>query len=157
MPREFPKPDHAAKRATLRNASLCRPRILVYLGKDPMRRHLAVLRYFSPGSASGIRRYYSFCDLLGIRPIPFSGGNVIKRSSVFDPFPTLSNYLNRIRKSRIYLSQPTRWYTLYEANLIKSLKLACFGMWQFPNFPDSPYVINITERDARRPQFAKLA
>ena len=67
---------------------------------------LQVIQYCFPSFASGIRCYYSFCELRNVPPFPVSGRVVLEWSSVFSCGATFANYVGRLRNSCHFLQHP---------------------------------------------------
>ena len=57
--------------------------------------------------ASGIRLYFSFCELKNVRPSPVRECVVLQRSALFKPRDTFRSYVNFLRKACFYIGGPT--------------------------------------------------
>ena len=157
QPANFDKLGPAARIKAIRQANLPQFKTNRFFRTAAQSTALQGVLFCFPSFASGIRCYYSFCELRNNPPFPVSERVVIEWSSVFSCGATFSNYVGYVRKACHFLQHPLTWDTAALANIIAALKLQDRGKYVFPNFIRSDLVHRIISHDSRDSPFAQLA
>ena len=111
--------------------------------------HIALtgVRKTLPSFASGVRSYFSFCELKRVRPFPVKESTVIQWSSLFRSGGAFSNYVGYLKKACFFLNTSVSWDTPAVRNIVKALKLSAKSNLRFPNFLTSREVGMILEHE----------
>ena len=111
MEKSFPSLGPSAKIRALRGANLPRNKLRRYCEAGTRVNLLKSTRLSYKSLASGIRRYFSFCELKGSKPFSANESTAPERSSIFNESQTYQSYLNCLRKACFVLRYPAAWYT----------------------------------------------
>ena len=107
--------------------------------------------------ASGVRSYFSFCELRAVRPFPVQEHVIIQWSSVFRVGACYSNYVGYVKKVCFFLNESVDWDTPAVRNVAKALKLSGKSNFRFHNFLRIPQVISILRHEGPKAEFGLLA
>ena len=154
--KSFPKMVPTAKLRTLSNANLEQFQMGRFFRTAAQDLALTGIHRTFPSFASGIRRYYKFCELKGCPPFPVTERIMLERASVFNETGCFSNYVGYMRKVCFFLEESLSWDTDALKNTVAALKLRGAGMYRFPNFIRSDLVIEILIHDSLDSSFAQL-
>ena len=157
LPVNFDKLGPSAKLKVLRKANLPQYKVNRFFRTASQSIALTGIQRCFKSFASGIRCYFSFCELRGNPPFPVRERVVIEWSSIFKPSPTYSNYVGYLRKACHFSQQPLTWDTAAVRNLVAALKLEGSGKFRFPNFIRSDFIAKITAKETRDGPFAQLS
>ena len=157
LPVDFDKLGPSAKLKVLRQAQLPQYKVNNFFRTAAQTIALTGIQRCFKSFASGIRCYFSFCELRGTPPFPVRERVVVEWSSIFKPNPTFSNYVGYLRKACHFLEQPLSWDTPAVRNTVAALKLEGAGRFRFPNFIRSEFVAKIVAKETRDGPFAQLS
>ena len=157
LPINFDKLGPSAKLKALRDAQLPKYKVDRFFRTASQSLALTGIQRCFKSFASGIRCFFSFCELRGTPPFPVRERVVVEWSSIFKPGPTFSNYVGYVRKACYFLEQPLSWDTAAVKNIVAAIKLLGTGKFRFPNFIRSEFVAKILAKESRDGSFAQLA
>ena len=135
--------DPSAKLKTLRKAGTPVSAVNSFFRCAAQLNALRGVRLCYRSFCSGIRLYFSFCELRNVRPSPVRECVILQWIAMFKPGDTYRSYVNFVRKDCFYMGEPTDWFTSAVLNVIKSLRLAGKSNFRFPNFLDGSAVFKI--------------
>ena len=132
LSKKFPLLGPAAKLAHLRKAHLPQFKLDRFPRSASQHRALrGILKCFKSFD-SGMRCYYSFCELRGSSPFPARERVVVEWAAIFNPGQNYSNYVGYLRKDCFFLEQPLSWDTPAVKNMVAALKLEAKGKFTPP-------------------------
>ena len=110
-----------------------------------------------PSFCSGVRSYFSFCELNGAKPFPVNDRTILLWGSLFGPCRHFPNYVNYLKKACFFLDEPIARHTPAVIDNAKSLKLSGRSDIRFPNFLDSEKLLMMMTREGWAGDFPLLA
>ena len=157
LPVDFEKLGPAARIKALKKARLPQFKIDRFFRTTSQSIALTGIKRCFKSFKSGIRCYYSYCELRGQPPFPVRERVIVQWSSIFKAGPTFSNYVGYVRKACHYLEHPLSWDTPAVRNIVAALKLLGSGKFRFPNFIRSELVAQVIKKESRDAPFAQLS
>ena len=98
--------------------------------------HIALtgVRKALPSFASGVRSYFSFCEIKGVYPFPAKESATTQRSFLFRPGSAFSNYVSYVEKACCVLNSSVACDTPAVRNTAKALQQAGKSNLRLHNF-----------------------
>ena len=130
----------------IRLASARKDKIKRFAESDPHILTLLGVRFCCGRFATAARRYFRFCEIIDLTPLPTRERTAAEWISVINRSPTFGNYIAYSEKAGHFRGQKTDWRTESAQKIAHALKLAGGGEFRPPNCTASSMALQIIHR-----------